>query len=70
MLRVTFIIIILLISVLFVHQIEAKKKQKGGRKSRESKESAYMREKHEELAKFIKEDEGHLIEPFLGGYNS
>ena len=29
-----------------------------------------MRQKHEELAKFIKEDEGHLVDPFLGGYNS
>ena len=29
-----------------------------------------MRKKHEELAKFVKEDEGHMVDPFLGGYNS
>ena len=26
--------------------------------------------KREQLNKFVKEDEGHLVEPYLGGYNS
>ena len=60
----------MLFAFLLFNQIEAKKKKKGARKSKESEESAYIRQKHEELAKFIKEDEGHLVDPFLGGYNS
>ena len=40
------------------------------KKTKESQETAHIRKKQEELAKFVKEDEGHLVEPFLGGYNS
>lgn len=44
--------------------MEAKKKRK------KSSEEQLLREKNEKLKNFIREDEGHLVEPYLGGYNS
>ena len=56
--------------LLFSIEICTATAKKTKQKTKESKETAHMRKKQEELAKFVKEDEGHLVEPFLGGYNS
>ena len=48
--------------------IQAKKRKKKGPSAKD--ENKYLWEKHQQLDQFIKSDQGHKHEPYLGGYNS
>ena len=44
--------------------------KKSKRTSEERLREKVVEQKKERLEKYINEDEGHLLEPYLGGYNS